>query len=85
VSTVAPAWAADGRPVYGGFFWINGTDAYPIPREAYYMAGAGGQYTFVIPSHGLVVVRLGHYKGEQAGEAALSKALALLMEAVPRG
>jgi CubicO group peptidase (beta-lactamase class C family) len=84
VSTVAPAWAADGRPVYGGFFWINGTDAFPIPREAYYMAGAGGQYTFIIPSHDLVVVRLGHYKGEQAGEAALSKALALLMEAVPR-
>jgi CubicO group peptidase (beta-lactamase class C family) len=84
VSTVAPAWAADGRPVYGGFFWINGTDAFPIPREAYSMQGAGGQYTIIIPSHGLVVVRLGHYKGAEPGEAALSKALALLMEAVPR-
>jgi CubicO group peptidase (beta-lactamase class C family) len=85
VSTVAPAWAADGRPIYGGFFWINGTEAFPIPKEAYSMQGAGGQYTLIIPSHGLVVVRLGHYKGAEAGEAALSKALALLMEAVPRG
>jgi len=85
VSTVAPAWAADGRPVYGGFFWINGNGAFPIPREAYYMAGAGGQYTIMIPSHELVVVRLGHYKGSSAGEEALSRALALLIEAVPHG
>jgi CubicO group peptidase (beta-lactamase class C family) len=84
VSTVAPAWAADGRPIYGGFFWINGNETFPIPREAYYMAGAGGQYAIVIPSHDLVVVRLGHYKGASPGEEALGRALALLMEAVPR-
>jgi CubicO group peptidase (beta-lactamase class C family) len=84
VSTVAPAWAADGRPVYGGFFWINGDERFPIPKEAYYMSGAGGQETIIIPSHGLVVARLGHYKGASAGEEALKKALALLMEAVPR-
>jgi len=84
VSTVAPAWAADGRPVYGGFFWINGNETFPIPKEAYYMAGAGGQYTIMIPSHGLVVARLGHYKGASPGEEALSRALALLMEAVTR-
>jgi CubicO group peptidase (beta-lactamase class C family) len=83
VSTLAPAWEADGRPVYGGFFWINGDGQLPIPKEAYYMAGAGGQYTFIIPSHDLVVVRLGHYKGSRPGEEALSRALALLMEAVP--
>jgi CubicO group peptidase (beta-lactamase class C family) len=83
VSTVAPAWAADGRPVYGGFFWINGTETFPIPGEAYYMAGAGGQYTIMIPSHDLVVVRLGHYNGASPGEEALSRSLALLMEAVP--
>ena len=32
VSTLAPAWEADGRPEYGAFFWINATDAYPIPE-----------------------------------------------------
>jgi CubicO group peptidase (beta-lactamase class C family) len=85
VSTVAPAWAADGRPVYGGFFWINTLETFPIPKEAYYMAGAGGQNTIIIPSHSLVVVRLGHYKGQDEADRALSKALALLMEGIPRG
>jgi CubicO group peptidase (beta-lactamase class C family) len=83
VRTVAPAWKADQRPIYGGFFWLNGDGGFPVPTDAYYMAGAGGQYTVVIPSHDLVVVRLGHYKGSDAGEAALKKALALLVEAVP--
>ncbi len=83
VSTVAPAWEADGRPVYGGFFWINRDQRYPIPKKACYMAGAGNQKTFIIPSHDLVVVRLGHYKGSAAGDAGLKNALALLMEAVP--
>ena len=83
VSTPAPAWEADGRPIYGGFFWINTRDAYPIPKEAYYMAGAGNQKAIIIPSHDLVVVRLGHYKGSSPGNEGLENALALLMEAVP--
>ena len=83
VSTLAPAWKADGRPIYGGFFWINGTGSFPVPPEAYYMAGAGGQTTLIIPSHDLVVVRQGHYSGAGAGGRALRNALALLMEAVP--
>ena len=84
VNTLAPAWAADNRPIYGAFFWINGDERYPVPRDAYYMAGAGGQTTLMIPSHDLVVVRLGHYRGESAGAAGFSKALALLIEAVPK-
>ena len=83
VSTLAPAWKADGRPSYGGFFWINGTGSFPVPPEAYYMAGAGGQTTLIIPSHDLGVVRQGHYSGAGAGGRALRNALALLMEAVP--
>jgi CubicO group peptidase (beta-lactamase class C family) len=83
VSTLAPAWEADKRPIYGAFFWINGEGAFPVPREAYYMAGAGGQTTLIIPSHNLVVVRLGHYKGSSPGTEAFKKALALLMKAVP--
>jgi CubicO group peptidase (beta-lactamase class C family) len=84
VSTLAPAWEADQRPVYGAFFWINGDGSFPVPGEAYYMAGAGGQTTLTIPSHDLVVVRLGHYRGGALGSQSFRKALALLMEAVPR-
>tara|TARA_B100000945_G_scaffold99827_1_gene78301 strand:- start:6331 stop:7854 length:1524 start_codon:yes stop_codon:yes gene_type:complete len=83
VSTLAPAWVADDRPIYGGFFWINGTAQFPIPKDAYYMAGAGGQYTIIIPSHDLVVVRMGHYKGASVGFEALQRSLTLLMQTVP--
>ena len=61
----------------------NGDRTFPVPKEAYYMAGAGGQTTLIIPSHDLVVVRLGHYKGAAAGGTSLRKSLALLTEAVP--
>ena len=84
VSTLAPAWEADKRPIYGGFFWINGDGRFPVPRDAYYMAGAGGQTTLIIPSHDLVVVRLGHFKGATSGAASFERALSLLMQAVPR-
>ncbi len=83
VSTLAPAWVADGRPIYGAFFWVNGDGADPIPETAYSMRGAGGQSTIIIPSHDLVVVRLGHYKGAGPGGEGLRDALALLMEAIP--
>jgi CubicO group peptidase (beta-lactamase class C family) len=83
VSTLAPAWKADNRPIYGGFFWVNGDGAIPIPKDAYFMAGAGEQKTIVIPSHDLVVVRIGHYGGALQGSASLKLALAKLMEAVP--
>ena len=83
VRTVAPAWQADGRPVYGGFFWVNGDGALPVPKDAYYMAGAGGQTTMIIPSYDLVIVRLGHFKGEVAGQRDFEKSLALLLQAIP--
>lgn len=83
VRTPAPAWEADHRPVYGGFFWLNETGRFPIPKDSYYMAGAGGQFVFIIPSRHLVVVRLGHYKGAAAGTAALLRALPMIVQAVP--
>lgn len=83
VSTPAPSWEADGRPIYGGFFWLNRDKTFPVPADAYYMAGAGGQYTIIIPSHDLVVARLGRYAGARPGGDSLRKALSLLMEAVP--
>jgi CubicO group peptidase (beta-lactamase class C family) len=83
-STLAPAWEADGRHDYGGaFFWVNRAGSLPIPEDAYRMAGAGGQNAIIIPSHDLVVVRLGHYRGASEGGRALRRALELLMEAVP--
>jgi CubicO group peptidase (beta-lactamase class C family) len=84
VSTLAPAWKADNRLIYGGFFWINGDGTFPVPRDAYYMAGAGGQTTLIVPSHDLVVVRMGHFKGSALGTEAFKRSLSLLMEAVPQ-
>jgi CubicO group peptidase (beta-lactamase class C family) len=83
VSSVAPAWQADHDPIYGGFFWLNRGREFPVPEDAFYMSGAGGQETIIIPSHQLVVVRLGHYRGEDLGDESLKKALAALLEAVP--
>jgi hypothetical protein len=79
VSTPAPAWK---RPVYGGLFWVNGDGAWPIPKSAYFANGAGGQRTIIIPTHDLVVVRMGHHRGERAGMRALRASLAELMLAV---
>lgn len=84
VKTPAPAWVADGRPVYGGgFFWVNGDASLPIPRDAFAMRGAGGQSATIIPSHGLVVVRIGKYRGAAAGGRALNRAFEMLMRVVP--
>jgi CubicO group peptidase (beta-lactamase class C family) len=80
VGTPAPAWK---QPVYGGLFWVNGDGAWNIPKSAYLANGAGGQRTIVIPTHDLVVVRMGHHRGDRAGMKALNAALAELMLAVP--
>ena len=81
VSTPAPAWR---RQEYGGQFWVNGEGQWPLPRDAYWMAGAGGQYTFIVPSHDLVVVRMGHQRGAGVGAKLLAQSLAALVEAVGR-
>jgi CubicO group peptidase (beta-lactamase class C family) len=80
VSTPATAWK---KPVYGGLFWVNGDGAWNIPKTAYMANGAGGQRTFIIPTHDLVVVRMGHFRGDRAGMKTLNLALAELIAAVP--
>ena len=83
-STLAPTWVSDGRLQYGGaFFWVNGQGNQGLPESAYSMRGAGGQSTTIIPTHDLVVVRLGKYTGSGPGGQALNQAFGLLMEAVP--
>ena len=86
VSTPAPGWVADGRPIYGGFFWLNrGPRAtrMPVPEDAYFMAGAGGQKTIIVPSRDLVVVRIGHFSGAAKSQISLDQTLSALMELVP--
>ncbi len=83
VSTLASAWEADGRPIYGGFFWLDGA-RYGLDKSAMYsMRGAGGQMTMIIPSRDMVIVRLGHYKGSPAWREAEPKGIQLLLDAVP--
>lgn len=83
-STLAPSWVSDGRLQYGGaFFWVNGQGSRGLPESAYSMRGAGGQSTTIIPTHDLVVVRLGKYTGSGPGGQALDQAFGLLMEAIP--
>jgi CubicO group peptidase (beta-lactamase class C family) len=80
VSTPAPAWKKQN---YGGLFWVNGDGGWNLPKTAYLANGAGGQTTFVIPSHNLVVVRMGHFRGDRAGMKDLNRALGELIAAVP--
>jgi CubicO group peptidase (beta-lactamase class C family) len=82
VSTPAPAWK---RPVYGGLFWVNGEGDWNLPKETYFAAGAGGQNTWIVPSRQLVVVRMGHMRGQAAARRATNTALGLVMEATVAG
>ena len=58
-----------------------GDDGIP---PSFSMRGAGGQSTTIIPSHDLVVVRIGKYTGASEGGEALQEMLPLLLEALPR-
>ena len=83
VRTVAPAWEADGRPIYGGFFWLTGANYDLEPGAVYGMRGAGGQVVDIVPSKELVLARLGHYAGSPVWVEAYPEAMRLLLEAVP--
>jgi CubicO group peptidase (beta-lactamase class C family) len=80
VSTPAPAW---NPPQYGGLFWVNASGGMDLPKTAYNMAGQGGQYVFIVPSHDLVIVRLGHQAGSQALGPNLETAFGRIIEAMP--
>lgn len=79
VSTPAPAWK---RPEYGGLFWLNRIGTWNLPPDTYFAAGAGGQNTWIVPSRQLVVVRMGHMRGQGPARRATNAALDLVMKAV---
>jgi hypothetical protein len=56
--TPAPASASGGR-FYGAQWWLVPDDRTDVPADAYATAGNRGQYTIVIPSQDLVIVRRG--------------------------
>lgn len=52
---------ADPERHYGGQFWLNAGGRFPLmPRDAYWAAGARGQFTMIVPSRNVVIARLGH-------------------------
>lgn len=60
----APATAERGN-FYGGQWWLVPDDRTDVPHDAYSTAGNRGQYTVVVPSHDLVIVRRGLDYGRQ--------------------
>ena len=50
---------------YGGHFWLVPDTRTDIPKDAYSTNGNRGQYTIIVPSHDLVIVRRGLDYGRQ--------------------
>ena len=63
-STPAPATVGRGGH-YGGQWWLVPEGRTDVPADAYSTNGNRGQYTVVIPSHNVVIVRRGLDYGRQ--------------------
>lgn len=89
VQTPAPGW---DEPTYGGLFWLNTADqngrgqrVSTLPPDTYNAAGAGDQYTYIIPSHDLVIVVMSHRGGANLSpdrQTREHEALGLVVKAV---
>jgi CubicO group peptidase (beta-lactamase class C family) len=66
VRTPAPATEGLGR-LYGGQFWLVPDGRTDLPQDAYSTAGSRGQFTIIIPSYDLVIVRRGEDWLSEAG------------------
>jgi CubicO group peptidase (beta-lactamase class C family) len=64
VRTPAPALKQLNN-FYGGQWWLVPDDRTDVPKDAYSTSGNRGQYTIVVPSHDVVIVRRGLDYGEQ--------------------
>ena len=60
----APATAAIGN-MYGGQWWLVPDNRDDVPKDAYSTSGNRGQFTIVVPTHDLVIVRRGLDYGRQ--------------------
>jgi CubicO group peptidase (beta-lactamase class C family) len=64
VTSPAPSTSEIGN-LYGGQWWLVPDDRKDVPENAYSTAGNRGQFTIVVPSHDLVIVRRGLDYGRQ--------------------
>jgi len=64
VTTPAPATVDIGN-MYGGQFWLVPDDRSDVPKDAYMTNGNRGQFTIIVPSQDLVIVRRGLDYGKQ--------------------
>lgn len=64
IRTPAPATVGRGGQ-YGGQFWLVPEGRTDVPSNAYTTNGNRGQYTVIVPSHDLVIVRRGLDYGQQ--------------------
>lgn len=70
--TPAPA---DSLGRYGAHFWLRIPEGYsasgaPLPADAFHAAGHQGQFVSIVPSRGVVVVRLGATRHDGAWDQA---------------
>ncbi len=64
IRTPAPASVVRGND-YGGHFWLVPDSRTDVPNDAYSTNGNRGQYTIIVPSKNLVIVRRGLDYGRQ--------------------
>jgi CubicO group peptidase (beta-lactamase class C family) len=64
VRTPAPATVGRGGQ-YGAQWWLVPEDRHDVPKDAYAASGNRGQFSIVVPSHDLVIVRRGLDYGRQ--------------------
>jgi CubicO group peptidase (beta-lactamase class C family) len=81
--TPAPATRHSGRQ-YGGQWWLVPDSRTDLPPDAYSTSGARGQYTLVVPSYDLVVVRRGLDWRQGARGLSQWDLLAQVLKAFPR-
>jgi CubicO group peptidase (beta-lactamase class C family) len=80
VRTPAPA---DPEDHYGGFFWLNAGNRFQdIPNDAYWADGARGQFTMIIPSHNVVIARMGHSLDAKSFDRYRERVIAAVLGAI---